>query len=128
MIPHQAAIPVKRGIQGAVSFVRFSLRRINYTLSWRSSAPPLKVRELRLGFNTSPVPRDCPKSTFLLLNNKFKGGFLFYAETPAVSCLRISLNNKYLLHRFKGVIGSLFSSNTQKTPKPVTAPKEESVR
>jgi hypothetical protein len=39
-----------------------------------------------------------------------------------VSCPRINLNNKYLLHKFKEVWGSLFSSTTQKTPKPVTAP------
>jgi hypothetical protein len=34
----------------------------------------------------------------------------------------MSLNNKYLLRRFKGAWGSLFSFTTQKTPKPVTAP------
>jgi hypothetical protein len=39
-----------------------------------------------------------------------------------VLCLRINLNNKYLLHRSKGAWGSLFISTTQKTPKPVTAP------
>ena len=52
-------------------------------------------------------------------------GISLLAKKNLVTCPRINLNKKYLLQIQRGAWGSLFSSTTQKTPEPVTAPKED---
>ena len=50
------------------------------------------------------------------------------SERKPVLCPRSNLSIKVPSSDLKGAWGSLFSSATQKAPKPVTAPKEDNVR
>jgi hypothetical protein len=51
----------------------------------------------------------------------------FKCYVRLVLCLRIILNISTYCTDSNGTWGSLFSSTTQKTPEPVTAPKEDNV-